>query len=378
MAKKDFLAKLLGNRLSRVLTRSKRSSKSKTTSPPQDPFTQRYGGPSYLDRSEALTINTRHDLLDRHIDSHVNRHEYVNTQRESASSSRPLTMPSPALSSSVRQSRRASFRQRFWSISSANYFPELDEDFQRRPSVTSPSPDPNRRSAYVPRHAATDFHKTSNNNRRRTISVQVAASERIAARFNNSDDSDDATLCSVNLREDDPEENTRDLDMWLATLHRQQALQALTTPAEPTPHSGPALSPLHVYPHSRHSQTYHSWIPVVESAADSDDEYGVYSQTEADMRRRSRCSLFWAEIDRTALPRPVQDTVLHRNSTYMDVQPPRPPSASSRPASFVGGGTSLAEWTQPQRPMTIARTVSEKRRMSCARSPGVMTVVEMS
>lgn len=299
--------------------------------------------------------------------------------------------------SSARQSRRASFRQRFWSISSANYFRELDEDLRRRPPVTSPSPDPNRRSAYVPRHAASDFHKTSNNNRRQTImSVHAAANERIAARFDSSEpnddidnDDDDATLCSVNLREDDPEENIRDLDMWLATLHRQQALQALNTPAEPSSHRGPALSPLHVSPHNRNSQTYHSWYPVVDpsATAGSDDEYGVYTRDEHDARRRRTTrysAVFWSEIDRAALPRRVsQDAVLHRNSTYqVEVQQAEPvsPAVSSRPVSFFGGGTSLSEWTQPQqqqqRPVTVSRTVSEKRRASCARLPGVMTVAE--
>ncbi|CAM1510909.1 Fc.00g084220.m01.CDS01 [Cosmosporella sp. VM-42] len=115
-----------------------------------------------------------------------------------------VATPAPSNTSSKRRSSRskpkASFRQRFWTTSSANHF--SDDDL--------PAPKPVTRGAYVPRHAASDFSKTATSQHRMSVVGSVAGSRAslMGPRVNvvgyrrsvliQIDDDEAATLCSFN------------------------------------------------------------------------------------------------------------------------------------------------------------------------------------
>ena len=104
-------------------------------------------------------------------------------QSRQKSSSKPFSRPK-ALSKTI-----AFFKQRFWTISSANHFSE-DE---------LPSPKPLTTGAYIPRHAASDFSKNASRSqhRRSVLNYRVSMIENRQSVIFEHDD-DESTLCSLN------------------------------------------------------------------------------------------------------------------------------------------------------------------------------------
>ncbi|KAK7398395.1 hypothetical protein QQX98_012213 [Neonectria punicea] len=286
------------------------------------------------------------------------RAETPTSQRESSPTQRTHSSPK----------QPGSLRQRFWTTSSSNYFQEVPDESPAASRAASP---------FVPRHAASDFSKnangTGNVNSSSVGSARAeadAANARINRRFSDFHDDDERTLCSFNCRDEpDPEQTDRDLETWLTTLNRQQALQTLNSPSTPT-RQEPPRSPLHVNPPSRQSSTQHLWnlTPTPEADSDSDIEYGVFAEAETNRRYARHSAMMWVEIERGAQRRYSGDPVLHRSSTYSE-----PESESSGPATIVGH-TTLAEFMNPS---GVSRTKSERRRTSIAKAPRVATVMEM-
>ncbi|KAF5678336.1 hypothetical protein FHETE_1310 [Fusarium heterosporum] len=196
-----------------------------------------------------------------------------------------------------RFSRRAS---RFWSASSANQF----DDDSSQESSTYPAYGG---AAYVPRHAASDFSRTT------TSRLTMMA------------EGDEATLCSFNCRasriarsystDDEP-----DVD------HRERALNALTT---------------------RRSSALLS-----EGSNESANDYSLFlanAVTVADIRRR-RSAAAWAELEHRAAVANRRasgtDPLVGRpgrQSTYLGV--PGSTYESSRPVSSVAA--SINDYIRP-------------------------------
>ncbi|KPM38018.1 hypothetical protein AK830_g8508 [Neonectria ditissima] len=302
-SKKDLAARVFGHRLSRVLLRS---------------------------RSEKLA-----------------------SQRDSSPTRRPHSSP---VATPKRQG--SSLRQRFWTASSSNYFQEEAPDASPAARASSP---------FVPRHAASDFSKNANGTGNANLRADVdAVNARISRRFSNvpdddDDDDDERTLCSFNCRDEpDPEQTGRDLETWLATLNRQQALPTASSPSA-SAQLEPLRSPLRANPPSRRPRNL---APAAQAHSDSDAEYGVFAEVEPSRRRSLRASVLWADIERTA----QADPVLHPRSTYSD------PEAGSPGSASLMGHTTLAEFMNPS---GVSRTRSERRRTAIAKAPRVATVMEM-
>ncbi|KAF7532713.1 hypothetical protein G7Z17_g13608 [Cylindrodendrum hubeiense] len=274
--KKGFAAKVLGRRLSRAILRPKKDA-SPAVSRPQTSQPQT----SQLQSSPRSSITV------------------TNPQR-------PVSMGGES-AAKKRLSRHVSIRQRFWSASSSNYFEcDDDADEQNRPAACA-----FRRSAYIPRHAASDFSKNStgvgntpntapgSKHARQPCPTRLAADEanaRISRRFSTVREDDERTLCSQNEGSDTTAvsvsgENGAEIDTFLSSLRRDQALQALNKPNAADNSR-----------HSRQSAIYQPWATAGSNGADdsdhsSEDEYGVYRDEGESRQRGRRSTTLWAELD---------------------------------------------------------------------------------
>ncbi|CAJ0540399.1 Ff.00g075310.m01.CDS01 [Fusarium sp. VM40] len=196
-----------------------------------------------------------------------------------------------------RFSRRAS---RFWSASSAN-------QFENDSAPQSPTYPMHGGAAYVPRHAASDFSKTTAN--RLTMMAE----------------GDETTLCSFNCRAN---RTTRSYstDDELDVDHRERALNALT---------------------ARRSSAFSS-----EASNESANDYSLFladAVTVADVRRR-RSAAAWAELEHRAAVANHRASGTDflvgrpgRQSTYLGVSSST--YESSRPGSSVA--TSINDYIRP-------------------------------
>ncbi|KAL6412094.1 hypothetical protein AUP68_04476 [Ilyonectria robusta] len=292
-SKKDMVAKVLGRRLSRALLRSRDSN------------------------TDDSPVSSRPQTAQPQPRPREDEGEHESPRSSSSytvTSQRPVSVGSP---DAKRLSHRVSLRQRIWSASPSNHFEDDDDDDEGEPGsavVTSA----NRRSAYIPRHAASDFSKNARGNkkaaRKQPSAARLAADEandRISKRFstfNTPRDDDERTLCSLNeeprtagarasISTATSPQNTGELDDLISTLHREQALHALNTA---TPGEKPAAA------RSRQSGAFYSWTvgqpPELDAAADSDDssdddEYGVYLDHGESRRRSRQADKLWVEVD---------------------------------------------------------------------------------
>lgn len=208
---------------------------------------------------------------------------------------------SPTTASRI--SRRAS---RFWSASSANYF----ED--NTPAQAS-SPPGYEGAAYVPRHAAADFSKTTSNR----LTVMVEADETTLCSFNCSPSGNRITAV-----EDDEQSEEG------ASHHHQQALAALTARSR-------------------------SIAASSDGDRDGNNDYTVFlAQAAADQETRARRSAAaWAELEhrtthvshRTSGADPLISRQSRGQSAYLGVH--GSVSGSSRPVSSIA--ISIAEYIRP-------------------------------
>ncbi|KAH7022192.1 hypothetical protein EDB80DRAFT_673840 [Ilyonectria destructans] len=294
-SKKEIVAKVLGRRLSRALLRSRDSNTddSPVTSRPQT--------------AQPQPSQPRPHEDEREHESPRSSSSYTVT------SQRPVSVSSAP--DAKRLSHRLSLRQRIWSASPSNDFQDEDDEGEPGSAVVTSA---NRRSAYIPRHAASDFSKNARGNskaaRKQPSAARLAADEandRISKRFstfNTPREDDERTLCSLNeeprttgamtsISTATSAQNTGELDDLISTLHREQALHALntTTPGEKPPSA-----------RNRQSGPLYSWMvgqpPELDAAADSDDssdddEYGVYLDHGESRRRSRQADKLWVEVD---------------------------------------------------------------------------------
>ncbi|KAH7114645.1 hypothetical protein EDB81DRAFT_893143 [Dactylonectria macrodidyma] len=354
----------------------------------------------------------------------------LQSQRSSLTATNSQQRPASACSSpgEKRLSHRTSFRQRFWSVSSSN------EDCLENQSGS-------RSSAYIPRHAASDFSKNASGPviedthkvvGRRPSTARIMADEanaRIIQRFSTGSgtgtntvptvrEDDENTLCSLN---EDPNNNTTaatasrnpsgELDGAISTLYREQALNALNEPSANDPR--------------RTSDPSSPRALSADPDDSSDDEYGVFQDQGESRRHARRCVMLTAEVERSAnrqsmgsfgvLSAPNRnsvysnrssllsnqggissssdtsasssdrnsmystDPILHRNSTYMDVESlPTPDSLAALDKMRWSGipNNTISDYTRPTG-TDVTQTESQKRKPSIAQPPRVETVMEV-
>lgn len=336
-SKKEMVAKVLGRRLSRALLRSRDSNTD------DSPVTSR---PQTAQPQPRPHEDEREDESPRSSSSYT------------VTSQRPVSVGSAP--DAKRLSRRVSLRQRIWSASPSNQFQHDDDEGEPGSAVVTSA---NRRSAYIPRHAASDFSKNARGNRKaarkQPSAARLAADEandRISKRFstfNAPREDDERTLCSLN---EEPRtvaavtptstktsaQNTGELDDLISTLHREQALRALnTTTSNEKPPSA----------RNRQGGAFYSWTvgqpPELDAAADSDDssdddEYGVYLD-HGESRRRSR------QADKL---RVEVDAANRQNRT------PSFDGLNTNRSSFYSNRTSVQSHLQPNRNSMLSNSSS--------------------